>query len=124
MDYWSSGRKVVQDVFFKDTIALYRVDFSENDIGEEIEEETLVGNVSCNVEIVANPLSTAEAGSSYPSSLRVSMPKSTVLSTANVYKFKIVQARLALDTDQWWRVTGWTEAQLSTVCQASRGVTV
>ena len=47
---WGEARELVKEVFFEDEIELYVNSYLENDIGESIEEPTLVGTFSCNIQ--------------------------------------------------------------------------
>lgn len=124
MDYWTEGRKKVEEVFFKDSIELYAIAVVENELNEELESEVLVGEYRCNIENGNSAVSRNETGSGSPQTLRISLPKDTPLDHRQTYKFKIKNARVLFDSEEWWRVDGWTEAQLSTVVSASRGVSV
>ena len=124
MDYWTEGRKKVEEVFFKDSIKLYAIAVVDNELNEELESEVLVGEYRCNIENGNSTVSRNETGSGSPQTLRISLPKGTPLDYRQTYKFKIKNARVFFDSEEWWRVDGWTEAQLSTVVSASRGVSV
>lgn len=124
MDLWTAGRQAVASTFFHDEISLYAVAYTDSQLGEELEQEVVVDDFPCNIENSSSIVSHNESGSGSPQSLRVSLPKDVPLSYNTIYKFKIKHARVAYDDNEWWRIDGWTEAQLSTVVTASREVSV
>ncbi len=120
---WSETRKRVADMFFQDTIALYRIDTVDNSIGESIEQEELVGEYKCNLQATMTELRRMEVGASNAHSLRVSLTKDVPLSYNEAYKVRIIQARISFD-NSLWRVKGWTEGQISTVLEIVKEVVV
>lgn len=121
---WEEASQIVKSVFFNDEIKLYELGFEENDIGEDIELLTLVGAYPCNIENGQSGNSQTISGESTPQSLRISTVKEIPLQYGKTYKVKISSARIAFDTNEEWKVDGWTEAQISTVISASREVAV
>lgn len=120
---WQQAGKDVAEVFFKDTIALYLNDFIENDIGETIEQPVLLGEYICNIENGASTTQSTVSGQSTPQALRISTLKGIGLDYTRTYKVKIIQARI-VNSDEYWKVDGWIEGQISTVINASREVSV
>lgn len=120
---WQEAIVVVNETFFKDTIELYEEVMQENSIGESIISHQLVGTYSCNVQSLSNNKKKDVSGESMPEGIRVSVTKEIPLSVAKTYKLKIIQARITF-TNELWEITGWTEAQISTVIQATREVAI
>lgn len=121
---WTSAKNVVEATFFNDEIQLYENAIVEDELGEEHEVETLVGAYKCNVENSQNTVSNNISGQSSPQSLRISTVKSIPLVYSKTYKVKVIRARVVQSPDEYWRVDGWVEGQLSTVITASREVSI
>lgn len=121
---WKEASQLVESVFFKDSISLYKIGFTENELGEDIESLVLVGIYDCNIENGQSTTTDQISGQSAPQSLRISTVKGIPLQYDNTYKLKIKSARIAFSTTEEWKVDGWTESQLSTVISASREVAV
>lgn len=120
---WDEARKAVADLFFKDKIEIYENTIVENGIGEELEKEVLVGTFNCNIENAPSGNKNEVSGVSTMQSLRISLAKTVPLDYDKTYKCKIKLARINFK-DEWWRVNGWTEGQISTVISASREVSI
>lgn len=120
---WEQAREQVAKTFFKDKIELYVNEIIENDIGETLENPTLVDEYDCNIENSPGTTSSAVGGRSNIQAIRISLRKDLSLNSESTYKVKIVQARISF-TDEMWEVTGCTEGQLSTIINASRGTIV
>ena len=121
---WEQASQIVQSIFYKDEVQLYECIFTENDIGESIEQLDLVGSYSCNIENGQSGNAQTVSGESTPQAIRVSTVKAIPLSYDKTYRLKVSKARIAFDPDEVWKVDGWTEAQISTVISASREVAV
>ena len=120
---WEQTREQVAETFFKDRIKLYVNEIVENDIGETLEEPTLVDEYDCNIQNIPSTASSAVGGRSNIQAIRISLQKNLPLNSGSTYKVKIVQARISF-TDEMWEVNGWQEGQLSTIINASRGTIV
>lgn len=123
VDMWRKARADIENIFFKDRVAIYLNDFVENDIGETIEQPVLLGEYTCNIENGASGTQSSVSGKSAPQAIRVSTVKGINLDYDKTYKLRIVEARL-VHSDEYWQVDGWLEGQLSTVINASREVAV
>lgn len=121
---WEQASQIVQSIFYKDEVQLYECTFTENDIGESIEQLDLVGSYPCNIENGQSGNAQTVSGESTPQAIRVSTVKTIPLSYDKTYRLKVSKARIAFDPDEVWKVDGWTEAQISTVISASREVAV
>lgn len=117
---WESARNQVAEVFFKDTVRIYRNAVVEDDIGEEHNEPVLVGTYICNIENGTSSTTQNMSGISVPQTLRISLPKDTPLDYNNTYVIVIESARIRFSEEDWWNVDGWVEGQISTVITASR----
>lgn len=120
---WDEARQIVKSVFFGDEIELFEESFVENSIGEEIPELVSVGTFPCNIQNAPAAKKETISGGSMPQNIRVSLSKQTPLDTAKTYVLRIKKARISF-TPEDWKVTSWTEAQISTVLQASREVSI
>lgn len=120
---WKAARDIVSSIFFEDEIELYREDLVENAIGEELPTLVLVGKYPCNIQNNATTKRESVSGGSMPQTIRVSLPKETPLDKAKTYVLVITKARLT-STQEQWKVTSWTEAQISTVITAEREVAI
>lgn len=120
---WEQAKSIVESVFFKDTVQLYELTFTQNDLGEDIEVPVFVGAYNCNIENQQSQNKRDISGESTPQMIRVSTVKSIPLSYGKTYQLQITSARIAF-TNEKWKVEGWTEAQLSTVITASREVVI
>lgn len=120
---WEQARRAVAETFFKDSVELYEDRLSLNEIGEEIAEPVLVGTHSCNIENSASSNKEGESGVSTPQTLRISLSKTVPLDYDKTYRIKIKTARIKFK-DEWWKVLGWVEGQISTVISASREVDI
>ena len=125
---WTEARGVVEETFFHDTVNVFkREDASENEWGEVIPGLLPVAlNVKCNVEVNSQTASRAEAGMTQEKQLRISMPKDAfVPSMDEQYLIQIINARIAIDTDNaWWHVESIQEGQISIVLVCKLGKTI
>lgn len=121
---WEEARRQVAATFFHDTILLYRNEIETDELGEELETPELVGEYACNIENGQSGVAERISGTTTPQTLRISLSKATPLSYDYTYKVKVKSARIAYDSNEYWRVDGWVEGQISTVITASREVAV
>lgn len=120
---WEDAREQVAAVFFKDLVEIYENELDENEIGEEITRPVLIGTFPCNIENASSMKKEEVSGVSTPQSLRISLAKTVPLDYDKTYRLKIKQARISFK-DEWLKVDGWTEGQISTVIAASREVSI
>lgn len=121
---WQEAREKVAEIFFKDTVQVYKNTPAADAIGEELDNLTLLGEYACNIENGQSGVSRDVSGTTTPQTLRISLTKAIPLSYGHTYKLKIKDARIAYDATEYWKVDGWTEGQISTVISASREVAV
>lgn len=121
---WQEAREKVAEIFFKDTVQVYENTPTQDEIGEEIDNLTLLGEYACNIENGQSAVSRDISGTTTPQALRISLTKAIPLSYGHTYKLKIKSARITNDAAEYWKVDGWTEGQISTVISASREVAV
>lgn len=121
---WEEASKTIKSVFYKDEITLYELEFSENEIGEDIEQLKLIGSYQCNIENGQSENSQKESGETSPQILRISTEKNIPLNYEKTYKIKISKARINFDSNEEFKVNGWTEALISTVISVSREVAI
>ena len=121
---WEDARRVVAATFFKDEIELYKNTPREDDLGEQLDDLSLVGTYACNIENGQSGTSTQVSGTSIPQTIRISLQKAIPSSYGYTYKVRIKSARIVYDSTEYWNVVGWTEGQISTVISASRNVAV
>ena len=121
---WGEARELVKEVFFEDEIELYVNSYLENDIGESIEEPTLVGTFSCNIQNGASSVQSSVGGQSVPQGIRISTLKELPIDYEHTYQVKIVKARIKFNPDEYWKVANILEGQLSTVLSAERKILV
>lgn len=120
---WEDAREQVAAVFFKDLVEIYENELEENEIGEETTKPVSIGTFPCNIENSSSGNKEMLSGVSTPQSLRISFAKTVSLDYDKTYRLKIKSARIRFK-DEWWKVDGWTEGQISTVIAASREVSV
>lgn len=121
---WDDARSIVAETFFGDTILLYEDTPKEDDLGEEIADWKLVDEFACNIENSQSSFSQVVSGTSTPQQIRISLTKFLPVSYDKRYRLTIKSARIAFDANEYWKVDGWTEGQISTVITASREVSV
>lgn len=121
---WDEARSIVAETFFGDVIRLYEDTPKEDDIGEEIADWKLVDEFACNIENSQSSLSQTVSGTSTPQQIRISLTKFLPVSYDKRYRLQIKSARIAFDANEYWKVDGWTEGQISTVLTASREVSI
>ena len=120
---WEDARRRVNELFFRDEIELYRNDISIDSIGEEHEEEILVGTYACNIQNDAASITSNVSGKSISQTLRISLVKGVMLEDTYTYKIRITRARLQFN-DKFLKVVGFQEGQISTVLTVAREVLV
>lgn len=121
---WDEASQVVKSIFYTDEVEIYELGFTENSIGEDIEQLILVGNYPCNVQNGESGNNHTTSGESTPQTIRISASKGIPLAYDKTYKLRIKKAKISFDPNEVWKVVGWTEAQISTVISASREVVV
>ena len=121
---WNEARQAIESIFFKDKIRVYELVYTETELGEDVEQETLFGDFNCNIEAGQSLDKETIVGHSTPQTLRISTIKDIGLNYSKRYKLQVLQARLSNLTEDTWIIDGWTEAQLSTVLAVSREVAV
>lgn len=120
---WEEARAQVAATFFKDVVEIYENGLVENEIGEEIAQPVSLGQFSCNIENGPSGKKEEMLGLSIPQSLRISLAKTVPLDYDKTYRIKIKSARINFK-DEWLKVDGWTEGQISIVVSASREVAI
>lgn len=120
---WEEGQAEVADIFFQDEIEFYENEYIENDIGETIEQPTLVGTYPCNIQNAQSTTQSTVSGQSIPQAIRISTLKTLPFDYEHTYKVKITKARIRF-SNELWKVDGFVEGQLSTVISASRSIRI
>lgn len=119
-DMWNPARSIVSSLFFKDKIEIYEVVHTEDDLGEDIESLELVGSYDCNIQNGMNQYSGTETAMLNPQQRRISLSKGVALDYDKTYQVRVVNARIAYNSSEYWDVDGWVEGQISTVLTVSR----
>lgn len=120
---WEEARQLVRDTFFKDEIEVYRNEIVTDYIGEELEQEVLIGTFKCNLQYDPTQPKYDVSGRDISHTMRISVDKSVPVDSKYTYKIKITVARLKFDTS-YWRVNSWQEGQISTILLVTKEVRV